>query len=456
MTHAPTLLDAQGLLDELGPVADEAEVFTARADVNQIQFAGSKVKGAVAKETSGVAVRLIEDGKLGFAGSRDTSPEAMARLKENARSALAVGEATELRLPDPRPAPVEAAALHAHDPATAALSVDDLLGLGQEIFARLRERHPDVVFEGSVRRAQGENQLRNSKGVATGDVYSVFSVGVEANRTRDEDVLIDFASVRGPSRAALDPLRVVEDLSRRLGWSAETVELKPGRLPVLFDPEGSVLLWQPLLSALNGKTVMVGTSPLRAKLGQTILDPRVTLTDDGLLPGALGSAPFDDEGVPHRTKPLIEAGVLRTFVHDLETATATGQEPTGNGERPGVLGRPGPGFSTLTVAPGEASWEELIRGVDYGLLVHSVMGMGQGNTLPGNFSNPVDVGWLIEGGEVKGRVKDVSIAGNVYDLLGPDHFGAVSDDPKDLGGARLPWVRIDDMNVVGKSTGAGA
>ena len=205
---------------------------------------------------------------------------------------------------------------------------------------------------------------------------------------------------------------------------------------------------------LIGATARAGllTSPLRDRVGEQILSSEFTLTDDGLLPGGLSSSAFDDEGVPRRTRVLIEAGVLRGFVHDLETARATGSEPTGNGERGGVTGKPGPGFSNLLLSPGTKSVAEMMAGIKYGLLVHSVIGMGQGNTLPGNFSNPVDLAYLIEDGEVKGRVKDVSIAGNIYELL-MDQLGGLSSEVKVLSGTvHLPWMLIDDMKVVGKGS----
>ncbi|MEZ6188294.1 MAG: metallopeptidase TldD-related protein [Planctomycetota bacterium] len=325
--------------------------------------------------------------------------------------------------------------------------------MGAQVFGELSRLHPDVVFEGKVRRSAGSHALTNSAGCSFEERYTGFSISVEANRTRDEDVLLDFVYTGAPSAGAVDPQALVARLSQRLRWAERTVDFRPGEVPVVFSPEGSLLLWRPLLQALNGTTVMLGTSPLRERLGDTILDPRVTLVDDGRLPGALGSAAFDDEGVPRQRTPLVESGVLESFVHDLDSATRTGQRPTGNAQRGGALSQPSPGFTNVVVAGGDRPQAELIREIDYGLLVHSVIGMGQGNTLPGNFSNPIDIAFLIEGGEVVGRVKDVSIAGNVYELLGPKHLLAFSREVEPVYGTyRLPWVFVQGVNVVGKAS----
>ncbi|MCO5170907.1 MAG: TldD/PmbA family protein [Planctomycetes bacterium] len=444
-------LGAAALLERLRGKTDEAEVFGASSDALEVRFTAGQVKTAVARESSGLAVRAKKGGRLGFAGSRDTSAAGLDRLVLHTEHSIDVGDASEVRFPGQAPAPVEPDRLGSHDEATAALGVADLVAYGREVIDPLRARFPGVVFDVVVRRGAGRVELVNSAGARVGHRRTVFSVGVEANRTQDQDVLMDYTSVAAPARAAIDPAAVAAPLLQRLAWAERTVPFQPGRMPVLFTPPGSLVLWGPLLEALSGKTVMLGTSPLREKVGQRVLDPRVHLTDDGLLPGAVGSAPFDDEGVPRRTTPLIEAGALRGFVHDLETAQATGQAPTGNGERGGVMGRPGPGFSTVVVREGAAPWADLLKGVRRGLLVQSVIGMGQGNTLPGTFSNPVDVAYAIEDGAVVGRVKDVSIAGNVYDLLGPAHLGGLSREVETVYGAyRLPWLLVNDVNVVGK------
>lgn len=439
------------LLERLRGRTDEAEVFRAGSDGLEVRFSNGQVKTAVARETSGLAARAIKGGKLGFAGSRDTSPDGLERLVLHLEHSIDVGDPTPVRFPAPAPAQADAAALEAFDDATAGLGVADLVAYGQALVAPLRARFPGVVFDVVVRRGVGHQELVNSAGARQEHRRTVFSVGIEANRTQDQDVLIEFASVAAPARADLAPEAVTAPLLERLEWAERTVTLTPGRMPVLFTPVGGLVLWSPLLEALSGKTVMLGTSPLRDKVGERVLDPRVSVTDDGLLPRSIGSALFDDEGVPRRTTPLVAQGVLRGFVHDLETARVTGQAPTGNGERGGVMGRPGPGFSTVVVQGGDAPWRELLRGVRRGLLVQTVIGMGQGNTLPGTFSNPVDVAFAIEDGQVVGRVKDVSIAGNVYDLLGPGHLGGLSREVEPVFGSyRLPWVLVNDVNVVGK------
>lgn len=429
------------------------EVYEASFDTLEVGFSAGAVKRALARESSGLGLRAVAGGKLGFVGSRDLSPEGLAQLETQLEHTLEVADAATLSFPGPSPADPAAAALDLHRPETAALTIPDLVRVGEQALSQLRARFPEVTFDATVRRSVGRSALRNSAGLDVGEDYTVVSLSVEANQTKDEDVLLDWDYVVGTSLASAEPQRVVDALSRRLTWSQQVVTWKPGRMPVLFSPQGSMVVLSPLFQALSGKTVMQGTSPLRGRCGEQVLAPNLTLTDDGLRPGALGSAAFDDEGVPRARRALIEAGVLQGFVHSLETAAATGQAPTGNGERGGATARPEPGFTNVVLSGGEDSLEELLAGIDYGILVHRVIGMGQGNTLPGTFSNPLDLAFLIEGGEVKGRIKDASIAGDVYALLGPQASPRLTRELTQVGGSSfLPWLRLDALNVVGKDS----
>ena len=149
--------------------------------------------------------------------------------------------------------------------------------------------------------------------------------------------------------------------------------------------------------------------------------------------------------MPHKATPLVENGIVRSFLYDLDTAGQAGVESTGNG--------PGCGPTNLVVATGDTSFEDMVKNTEEGLLVHSVMGLGQGNVLSGAFSVNVHAGYKIEGGEIVGRVKNVMLAGNTYHAL--QNIRTVGDRAEwvsgSVGGALLtPPVQIERLSVVGK------
>jgi PmbA protein len=221
-----------------------------------------------------------------------------------------------------------------------------------------------------------------------------------------------------------------------------------GRLPVLFTPNGAEALLLPLRQALSGKTVLQGVSPLGGRIGESLFDAALSITDDPLLEGRLGTRPADDEGMPSRRLPLVEAGTLRAFVYDLETAARAGTASTGHGRRT-IFGKPSIGYSNLVVAPGDADEAALLAAVGDGLVVDDLIGVGQGNVVSGAFSHPVALAYRVERGEITGRVKDAAVAGNAYELL--RRIRLLGRDAHWAGGTRhVPPMVLEGVNVAGR------
>jgi PmbA protein len=208
---------------------------------------------------------------------------------------------------------------------------------------------------------------------------------------------------------------------------------------------GSLL--SPLLSALNGKTVFDGASPLKDKLGQKMLDSQFTFWDDPSIPFQPGSTPFDDEGIPAGKNALIKDGVINRFYYDLHTAALAGATSTGNGSRNG--GMPSPSPHQLVVKGGETSPASMIKDIKEGIVIEMLMGADQGNILNGDFSGNVLLGYRIENGQVTGRVKDTMIHANVYDLL--KEIVAVGNDARWIGGSvRVPSICCPVVSISSK------
>jgi len=180
-----------------------------------------------------------------------------------------------------------------------------------------------------------------------------------------------------------------------------------------------------LSEGVNGKLVQKGASPLGGRIGEKLLDGRITIHDDAVIDYAASSAPHDTEGLRSRRTPIIEKGVLRSYLFDLQTAGMLNAEPTGNGLR-NYGSQPAPGHNNTVVSVGDTPYEEMLRGVRRGLLVDHVLGGGMSNTLAGEFSVNLELGFLIENGALAGRVKNCMLFGNVYELL-KDGVEAVGD-----------------------------
>jgi PmbA protein len=119
-------------------------------------------------------------------------------------------------------------------------------------------------------------------------------------------------------------------------------------MPVIFTPGGFVVVLLSLHLALDGKNVFLGASPLRDKLGQQIAHPGFTLIDDPTLDSGPNTSAFDNEGVVRKVTPLVENGILRNFIYDLDTAGRAGQHRTGHGANRSL--------TNLVINPGDRSF----------------------------------------------------------------------------------------------------
>jgi PmbA protein len=187
-------------------------------------------------------------------------------------------------------------------------------------------------------------------------------------------------------------------------------------MPVVFTPKAADNLISPLLTALSGKLVQKGSSVLAGKMNERVLDESISIWDDPSVPWAPGSGPCDDEGLPTRKFALVEEGRVSSFMLDLQTAGLLDMPPTASGYR-SWSSRPSPASSNTVVSGGDVPYEELLGGLERGLVVDQTLGSGQSNTLAGEFSVNVSLGFLIENGEIRGRIKNCMVAGNVYELL---------------------------------------
>jgi PmbA protein len=429
------------ILRQLASQAEQAEVIQVRKEATRITFEAGRLKSSQVEETAGMAVRVVKNGRIGFAASTDEG--AQDKLIANALESAAYGEATPIIFPGAQTAPK----VTTYDQRIVDLPVARMVEIGQQIVELLRQAEPEAQIDVRLERGVQEESLRNQAGADCRFKRSPLSIVASLQRVKGDDVLILY-DMLGATLWDDDYMAPARRIAEKLARAKTIVPLRSGKMPVLFAPEGLLALGMPLMEGLDGKNVYKRTSPLAGKIGEKLFDEKLGVVDDATLDGRFGSAPYDDEGVPHRRTALIEGGVLRSFIYDLKTAALSGVESTGNGGR-SLFAPPQPEPSNLIFSAGQTPLAEMIAGIQEGLIVEDVLGLGQGNIVSGAFSNPLALGFKIERGQIVGRVKDVSIAGNVYDLL--KNVAAVSRESEWVYASyRLPYLLLPEMNVVSK------
>ena len=304
---------------------------------------------------------------------------------------------------------------------------------------------------GSFEAATGRKALANSRGFVGGYRTSYAGVSaaplaVDANGQMQRDGWWSsarrLADVESPESVGQEAARRT---LRRLG--ARRVPTQ--RVPIVFAPEVARSLIGLVFDAASGDAIWRSASFLAGKLGEQIAAPALTIVDDNLMllptgAGGFGTSPFDGEGLPSLRTVVVENGVLRNYLLNTYTARKLGMKSTHNASR-GLAGAPGTGCGNLYLEPGTLSPEQIIADVSAGLYVTSLMGFGV-NLVTGDYSRGATGLW-IENGQLTHAVEEVTIAGNLAEML--RNVSAIGNDLVFRSSIASPTLRIDGMTIAG-------
>jgi len=411
-----------------------AQAIMQEVESTSVSFENDRLKSVKSAQSTSITVRVVVDGRLGISRTTDISDR--DGVVNRALEAAAFGSPVHFSLPPPRETPQ----VRVYDNAVPQVSREEMVGLGEGMIARVKAYNEEILLGAGVSRSVSRNQLANSAGVSLSEEATGFSLSVHGQLVRGTDILWAGHGF-GWKKREIDDAAVADKAIELFRMAENMAEVRSAEMPVIFTPEGMNVLLLALRLGCNGKNVVLGASPLAGKLGERVAGDQFSLIDDPLLDYAGGTAAYDGEGVPHRVTPIVEKGVVRNFLYDLDAAGRAGAESTGNGI--------GCGPTNLVVGKGTTPFEEMLKDTKEGLLVHNVIGLGQGNPLSGEFSVNVHLGYKIEEGRITGRVKNVMLAGNTYEAL--KQIDAVGDSAEWVGGRLLtPPVKIARLSVIAR------
>jgi PmbA protein len=241
------------------------------------------------------------------------------------------------------------------------------------------------------------------------------------------------------------PEEVGQEAARRTLRRLGARKVKTQRVPIIFDPLIAGSLIGHIFEAVNGDSVYRGASFLAGKLGEKIAGANVTVVDDGTMVGGFGSSPFDSEGVPTRRTVVIDKGVLHSYLLNTYTAKKLKLKTTGNASR-GLAGTPGIGAGNFFMEPGTRTPKEMLADIKDGFYVTEFLGFGV-NLVTGDFSRGASGVW-IQNGELTFPVEEVTVAGNLKDML--NSISEIGNDLEFRGSVACPTMRIDGMTVAGE------
>jgi len=397
---------------------DACEVCFTISESKEANYSSNKLKSSEGKGSRSIAARGFKNGKMGFYVTSDlSSPEAIvAATVELANE----GGPHEIELP----ADFGNATVDTYDEKVANLTPADLVGTGRALIGIVREYDPKYLNEAQAASIVEHTFLANSRGGKGQHKSTLVSASISPSLA-DESGFMEIYEFEFSTHMPANGFNFLgHKVIDKLKFCEKDAKAATGDYEILLMPK-AVDIFNTLLLAVNARAVLKGYSPWSDKLRSKVADGKLEIIDDPLRPGHAGSQPFDDEGTPSKRKALIEDGFLRVFLNDLFSAAKLGQEPTGNAFRMGKRSEPRASASTLFITEGKRDFAALVSRMKKGIIVDQIMGAHTASPFSGDFSVNINMGWLVENGEIAGRVKDCMLAGNV--------FGWIKDNIVEIG-----------------------
>jgi PmbA protein len=420
----------------------EGEEFSANVrmrELENLKEAGSR----------GAGVRILIGKKTGSSSTSDLSSEGIGRLVESAIELAGItNEDPHAGLPEPD----EMGTL----PGDLKLFSTDVAELKTELKIEIAKRAEDAALSADPRifnsegasfdTHTGRHIFANSRGFAGEYRTSYCSLSTVPVAREGESMERDYWDSLARGFAGLEPPEQVGRMAaQRALRRLHPVKVETQKVPVVFEPRVARSLVGSVFEAVHGMSIYRHQSFLASKLGDKIASEKVTVIDDGTLPGLFGTSPFDDEGVPSRRTVVIDKGVLQSYLLNCYAARKLGMTTTGNASR-GLAGNAGIGHGNFFLEKGVETPEQIIAGIRNGFYVTQVQGFGV-NIVTGDYSQGASGLW-IRNGELAFAVSEVTIAANLKEmLLGME---AVGSDLEFRGSVAAPTLKIGEMTVGGK------
>ena len=452
----PQSLEARlqdGLAHAMSLGAEGAEAFISVSHSRKAKVQNGALQDLTVSKRGGLGVRVLRGGakglRAGLATTTDLAAVDFRGLFAQAWELSALGDEDPwLRQADPSGTDDLPSR---YDTAVEAITPEQRIAWALDLEAQSRRASTKVaaVRESAWGDGTGASLLLTQKGVRTPDTGSSCSASIELAVAEGEDRQASWHW--GVSRRPdLDLAAIGAEAALKGERKLNPQRLPAGKYPVVLHPEVAVDLLGIVAGMLDAESVLKQRSLFAGKLGQVIASPLLTLIDDGRLaeaPGcpALGTEPWDAEGLPTRRNVLLQDGVLQTYLHTLKTAAEMGMAPTASAGR-GFGSQPGATTFNLFPLAGKDSAEALYRMAGNGVLITEIMGLHTVDPVSGDLSVGAS-GIRIRNGELAEPVDKLTFAGNLRDFL--TRIVALGSDLRWYGSSAGLSILLEDISLGG-------
>lgn len=429
--------------------ARQAEAYLEIGRQSSCRVRDGEIQDLTQATARGAGLRVILKDRLGFAYTSDLSSDSLDGFVDRALQLAAAAAPNKLNgLPGQSDlaAPPDVGPLF--DPKVAELPSDWKIHTALELERSAKAVDPRIIALESAGAGEQVSEVIVASTEGFVGSYSGTHVFIYAAPVASDGTQLQTADWVDEKRF-LDELESAEAVGREAAIRAVRMlgarKVKSQKVPVVFDPSMAASFVSSVAAAANGDAAHKKATYLRGRLGKQLGSKELTLIDDGLLRRGVATSPFDGEGVPRQRTAVIEKGLLRSFLYDSFTARKAKAHSTGNAAR-SYNALPMIGATNLYLQPGKQSPEEIIRAVKRGFYVTAMLGVGA-DVVTGQYSRGANGLW-IENGELTHPVQEVTVAGNMLQML--LDVDAVGNDLRFRGSVGAPTIRFRELTIAGE------
>jgi PmbA protein len=423
--------------------AEEIQVTIVEALEFNVDVRMGKVENLIEAGARYCGFKIIAGNKTAYATSSDLSKETLHGLVKNAIRRAKLANPDEFSgLPPSKKYSFDKSSIDIYDPEISELETEKKIDMALET-----ERI--ALSDSRITNSHGANFetkemttiLANSSGFLDeyAETYCGLGVGIQAGET-DTKVEGFWSSARRHFRDLETPEKIAKKAVERTVRLLNPRKIKTQVVPVIFEPTMTSWLLGFLFACVSGTSVYQKMSFLSDKLGEKIAGENISVSDDGLMPGKLGTRPYDSEGVPSQETIVVEKGLLKSYLCDTYSGKKLDLASTGNADGAGV------GPNNFYLHPGNVQPENIIQKTEKGLLLTRTIGHGL-NPVTGDISRGA-FGLWIENGEIAYPVAEITVAGNLGKIL--RQIEEVGNDLEFRNAICGPTIKVQELTVAGE------
>ncbi len=432
---------------ELG--LEAVEVYANTSESNTIKLDDGKLESYNIKEIFSVSIRALKDGKMAYVNSESLDDDAIESVLNSLIKNVDALDATEPEFM------YEGGSTYVTVPEVKSdykeHSTSEKIAMLKKLESEALSKSEKIVKIGYCQYSETSQKstLMNSKGLNLSREMSYTSTFIGALAAENGQTALGFSGDINLGFNDIECERIVNESTESALSQLGAGAIETGKYPVVFKRDVASEILSAFSSVFLGDSALRKMTLLTDKIGTKVFGDNITIVDDPFSDVALIKYPFDDEGVPCRTKNVVENGVFSGFLNNLKTANFLGAEPTGNGFKAGGTGAISASPTNLYLKEGSLSKDEIIASVENGIYVTEVNGLHAGlNPISGAF-NVQASGFVIKNGKIDRPITLFVVSGNFYEMMN-DVSKIGNDIEKRFVGVASPTIKIGSLAISGK------